>query len=167
MSDYPIHILIGTYSKEGLWFYQMQRSTLKGKRTIRNAGRMNTEASKHTLALTALIAALRSVTKAEYADMVDLGKNARPHVSLIVDDASFAEALDITNTSPDAQLKAGANFIEEYQRVQRRFRFTVEYSEDDHRIFSAKRWARIHLPDSSNFDAADLIFTPRAVSQFA
>jgi hypothetical protein len=152
-------ILTGTRSR-GVWAYQYASSI--SRNSIRAAGRLNRDASTHTLLAAGLITALRGITKGQANRLVgtSTGSSTRkPRLSIRVTDATFAQALQRQTTSVQPKLRAGRQFVFELNRQLSRFNCAFTTEAQTVQIQSIAQWGSRFVSDPRN----PPVFTPEIV----
>jgi hypothetical protein len=158
-------ILLAYDQKRGIWANSLTTSL---GRSIRTSGTIFSAASRHTLQVVGLAAALRSVTIKEAAILADKAGVPKPRLIITSTDATFLEALPalMKGDRTAKQLRAGKNFLGLLGRQLVRFQLDfVPLPEGDFIGDKLKNWAYRHYPDKGLMRTIPPFLVPSAVSK--
>jgi hypothetical protein len=135
----------------------------RNARSTQTAGRIGTEASRHTLLAVALIAALRSISRRTIEQLqADPRKKLRIRVATL--DADFGPAMMALLKKQISAAKIGKNFEHELVRLLRKF--DVQFvNADNGALLALHNWANVHMFAENFIAAVPAAFRPVAASQ--
>jgi hypothetical protein len=162
---HDILLMVTGDPRKGIWasqlFHKLQRTT------VRTAGQLPTEASRHTLELVALATALRAITRNQIGKLLaGMPRTVtKPRVLVATTDTSFADALTamIRNDATARPLRAGKNFLGLLMQQLERFDVNVRTPElGDMTVVVLNNWARNHILHQRQFEELPKALQPSA-----